>query len=174
MKGAAPQQSPAWCWRPWAPGSGLSMLLQQSEERRALRAPAQHFLVSSVSRVARVSCTVVPVSHGGSSPGWDEDGATLHPVLTHTGTHWHHHWSRCHRSAAWAALNRAGRMHCHASLPQPGQGAAWDRSGYQWLNKAKWDITPSQVRCRVEFLNSVSFYIDTIRAFLRLIFPDSY
>ena len=150
------------------------MLLQQSEERRALRAPAQHFLVSSVSRVARVSCTVVPVSHGGSSPGWDEDGATLHPVLTHTGTHWHHHWSRCHRSAAWAALNRAGRMHCHASLPQPGQGAAWDRSGYQWLNKAKWDITPSQVRCRVEFLNSVSFYIDTIRAFLRLIFSDSY
>ena len=71
---------------PWARGSGLSMLLQQSEERRALRAPAQHFLVSSVSRVARVSCTVVPVSHGGSSPGWDEDGATLHPVLTHTGT----------------------------------------------------------------------------------------
>ena len=26
--------------------------------------------------------SVVPVSHGGSRPGWDEDGATLHPVHT--------------------------------------------------------------------------------------------
>ena len=29
--------------------------------------------------------SAVPVSHGGSRPGWDEDGATLHPVHTH----WH-------------------------------------------------------------------------------------
>ena len=92
------------------------------------------------------------VSHGGSRPGWDEDGATLHPVhtLAHTGTG----TITGHgvTAAQWAALNRAGTMYCHASsTTRP--PAAWDRSGYQWLNKAKWHITPSQVRCQVEFLN---------------------
>ena len=137
---------------PWAPGSGLSI---RGEESAAGTSPAlpciqciQGILHSSVS-----GASAVPVSHGGSRPGWDEDGATLHPAHS---THWHTlaHTGTGHgvTAAQWAALNRAGTMYCHASsTTRP--PAAWDRSGYQWLNKAKWHITPSQVRCQVEFLN---------------------